>query len=87
LGLAQVWWFLKLSPYDKKWAKPLVAGPAGGLLVAGLQRVAPVAPPVWNLALSTGVFSLCYVGLLLLQQLEREDLQMLRLLRARVFGR
>ncbi len=35
--------------------------------------------------MSTGVFSLCYVGLLLLQQLEREDLQMLRLLRAKVF--
>ena len=44
LGLAQVRWFLKLSPYDRKWAKPLVAGLAGGLLVAGLQRVAPVAP-------------------------------------------
>ena len=85
LGLAQVRWFLKLSPYDRKWVKPLVAGLAGGLLVAGLQRVAPVAPPVWNLALSTGAFSLCYVGLLLLQQLEREDLQMLRLLRAKVF--
>jgi len=87
LGLVQVRWLLKLSPYDRKWAKPLVAGLAGGLLVAALQRVAPVAPPVWNLALSTGIFSLCYVGLLLLQQLEREDLLMLQLLRARVFGR
>ena len=87
LGLAQVRWFLKLSPYDRKWAKPLAAGLAGGLVVVGFRLVAPVASPVLSLALSTGVFSLCYVGLLLLQQLEREDLQMLRLLRARVFGR
>lgn len=86
LGLVQVWWLLKLSPYDRKWVKPLVAGLAGGLVVAGLQWLAPVASPAWNLASSTGVFSLCYVGFLLLQRLEREDLLILRLLRARVFG-
>ncbi|MDV2495300.1 MAG: hypothetical protein RX316_03725 [bacterium] len=48
--------------------------------------MAPVALPAWNLALSTAVFSFCYVGLLLLQRLEREDRLILRLLRARVFG-
>ena len=86
MRLAQVWWLFKLSPYDRKWAKPLVAGLAGGLVVAGLQRIAPVASPALNLALSTGVFGLCYVGLLLLQRIQREDRLMLRLLRARVFG-
>ncbi len=84
LRLVQVWWLFKLSPYDRKWLKPLVAGLAGGLAVAGLQKMAPVASPAWNLALSAGVFSLCYVGLLFLQRLEREDKFMLRLLRTTV---
>lgn len=86
MRIAQVRWLFKLLPYDRKWIKPLVAGLSGGLVVTGLQRLAPVASPAWNLAFSTGVFSLCYVGFLLLQRLEREDLLILRLLRARVFG-
>ncbi|MDV2495156.1 MAG: flippase [bacterium] len=86
LRLVQVWWLFKLSPYDRKWVKPVVAGLSGSLAVAGLQKIAPVASPAWNLAVSAGVFSLCYAGLLLLQRLEREDKLMLRLLRARVFG-
>ncbi|MDA2916249.1 flippase [Nitrospinae bacterium AH_259_B05_G02_I21] len=86
LRLVQVWWLLKLLPYDRKWVKPVVAGLAGGLAVTGLQKMAPLASPVWNLALSALVFSLCFVGLLLLLRVEREDRLMLRLLRARVFG-
>lgn len=84
--LVQVRWLFKLSPYDRKWIKPLVAGLSGGIVIAASQKIAPVASPAWNLALSAVVFSLCYVGLLLLQRLEREDKLMLQLLRTRVFG-
>ena len=86
LNLVQVWWFLRLSPYDRKWIKPLVAGVAAGLVLAVMQRWAPGASPAWNMAFSTGAFGLCYVGLLLVQQLEREDRLMLQAIRAKVFG-
>ena len=85
LYLGQVWWYLRLSPYDRKWIKPLVAGLAAGLLVVVLQRLVPGASPAWNMAFSTGAFGLCYVGLLLVLQLEREDQLMIRLVRERIF--
>ncbi|MDV2503974.1 MAG: flippase [bacterium] len=85
LYLGQVWWYLKISPYDRKWVKPLVAGLAAGLVVAVMQRWALGASPAWNMAFSTGAFGLCYVGLLLVLQLEREDQLMIRLVRERIF--
>lgn len=87
LHLGQVWWYLGLLPYDRKWLKPVVAGLGAGLLAYGLKVGVPMGSAALSLAVPALVFGACYAGLLLLQRLEREDRLMLRLVGAKVAGR
>jgi O-antigen/teichoic acid export membrane protein len=87
LNLGQVWWYLRILPYDRKWVKPVVAGLGAGLLAYGLQAWMPLASTALSLAVPAVVFGACYLGLLILQKLEREDRIMLRLVRAKIIGK
>jgi len=71
--VAEVWWLVRVEPYDLSWAKPLLAGAVAGTVGWMVAMLTQGTGLLLSSALGAAALGLAYAGLLVVLGLSDDD--------------
>ena len=86
IRLMEVYYFLRIHPYDWKYIKLILPVTIASLSLIGIQNFFPIRFP-YNLIIYSLTFVGIYIGLLLVSGLSQEDIRLLQSIKLRIAGK
>jgi O-antigen/teichoic acid export membrane protein len=84
LRLVEVYFVLRIHPYDGSYLKPLAAGALATVVALGLGLILPELPVLWELAILGPTLGLIYLGILLGLRLNETDRAIIQIIGQRL---
>jgi len=86
IRLIEIYYFLRIHPYDWKYIKPVLSIGIASLSLVGMTRILSIRFPL-DLIIYSMLFFMIYIGLLFVSGLSREETELLQDLKLKVTGK